>query len=335
MEVRTTHRSIPVTESSQPSAARFASREAAERADFDEQDQYRAALVASEMATNLVKHAVGGEMLIRASRGEVELLSIDRGPGLPDVARSLVDGTSTAGTAGNGLGGIRRLADDFDMYSQVGRGTTVLARMRAKRGAALRPVFDVAGVSVPKSGETMCGDAWQVYHHADGAVVMIADGLGHGLKAAEAASMALSMVDPSRTLALPKVLQVMHGGMRHTRGAAVAIAELFPRLGVMKFAGVGNIAGIVTRVGTVRRTVSMNGTMGHEARRFTEFSYPWEADSTLVLYSDGLGSHWSLDDYPRLRHHSPAVVAATLYRDHSRGRDDVTVVVGRETRTLE
>jgi len=76
--------------------------------------------------------------------------------------------------------------------------------------------------------------------------------------------------------------------------------------------------------------VSLNGTLGHEARAFREYSYSWEHDAVFVMYSDGLGSHWSLDDYPGLWLRHPALIAAVLYRDFSRQRDDVTVVVGRE-----
>jgi hypothetical protein len=52
----------------------------------------------------------------------------------------------------------------------------------------------------------------------------------------------------------------------------------------------------------------------------------------LVMHSDGLASHWALEHYRGLRLRHPAIVAAVLYRDHRRHRDDVTVVVSRETR---
>src|SRR4051812_19083356 len=113
MEVRF-HHAVPVTESSQVSAARFEARELADRAGFDETDVHRVGLVATELATNLVKHATDGVLLIRITAsspdGEIELLSIDRGPGIYDVGRCLSDGHSTAGSPGTGLGAIRRLA---------------------------------------------------------------------------------------------------------------------------------------------------------------------------------------------------------------------------------
>ena len=335
MEVTPPHRRVPVTEPSQPSAARFAAQEAAEAVGFDQEDVYRAGLVATEVATNLVKHAAGGEILVRPLRGaladEIEILGVDRGRGMPDVARSLADGHSTAGTAGNGLGAVTRMSDEFDIYSQPDRGTVVLTRLRRNRAAVKashRLTF--AGISIPKTGETVCGDSWQVYYHADGAFALVVDGLGHGLQAGEASVAAIGAVDTRKQADVARFLEDMHFGVRHTRGAAAAIAEILPARGTMKFAGVGNISGAIWRPGTIRHAVSLNGTLGHQARGFREYSYPWERDSVFVMHSDGLGSRWSLDDYPGLRLRHPGVIAAVLYRDFNRERDDITVVVGRE-----
>jgi anti-sigma regulatory factor (Ser/Thr protein kinase) len=335
MEVSPTHRQIEVVESSQPSAARFAAHEMAGRAGFANEDIHRAGLIATELATNLVKHATGGEMLVRdVSRGpdpEIELIAIDRGPGIADIGRSLADGHSTSGTPGNGLGAVQRLADAFDIHSQLGVGTVVLARLRTRRSAGpAKPRLEVAGISVPKRGETLCGDAWQVHHYPDGALAVVADGLGHGLHASEASSAAVAVVDPRNGRELSGMLQDMHSGLRHTRGAAAAIADIRPGSALMKYAGVGNISGTICDVASTRHTVSHNGTLGHVAPQFREYSYPWTAGATLVMHSDGLVSHWTLDRYRGLSLRHPAVVAAVLYRDFSRQRDDVTVLVGRE-----
>jgi anti-sigma regulatory factor (Ser/Thr protein kinase) len=335
MEVGPTHRTVAVTEPSQPSAARYAARDAADRAGFGDEDAYRSGLVATELATNLVKHATGGELLIcrlcGSPNGEVEIIAVDRGPGMANVTRSLSDGHSTAGTAGNGLGAVQRLSDDFDIHSQPGRGTVVLSRLRAGRGEPRRaPVLDLAAISVAKNGETVCGDAWQVYHHAQGGLAFVADGLGHGLLAAEASVAAIAAIDPRKEIKLAESLQTMHAGLRHTRGAAAAIAEINPQLHVMKFAGIGNVAATISTVGAARHAVALNGTLGHEVRQFREYSYPWEPAAILVMHSDGLASHWSLDDYVGLRQRHPSTIAAVLYRDFSRHRDDVTILIGRE-----
>jgi hypothetical protein len=118
--------------------------------------------------------------------------------------------------------------------------------------------------------------------------------------------------------------------MRHTRGAAVAIAEVRPAEGELTFTGVGNIGGTLLDPEATRGLVSHAGIVGHECRKIQTFSYPWSKGSVLVLYSDGLQTRWTLDRYPALRLRDPALLAAVLYRDFARGRDDVTVVAARE-----
>jgi hypothetical protein len=86
---------------------------------------------------------------------------------------------------------------------------------------------------------------------------------------------------------------------------------------------------VVVSAAGARHLVSHNGTAGHELRRLQEFTVPWFADAMLLLHSDGIATHWRLDDYPGLATHSPALVAGVLYRDFNRGRDDATVAVVR------
>ncbi len=333
--MRRAHQAVAVSEPSQPSAARASARELADRLGFDEADGHRVGLVATELATNLVKHSSGGEILLRtvsaAEPAEIELIAIDRGPGIPDVGRSLSDGHSTAGSPGNGLGAIQRLSDDFDIYSTVGRGTVVLARLRMNRARRVaRQAFEIGVVSVAKPGEDVCGDSWHVQQRPDEAAIVVADGLGHGLGAADAAEAAISTSSSRVFAGSTALLEAVHDGIRHTRGAAVAVALIQRAPPLLKFAGVGNISASMHGSGATRRAVSQDGTLGHQVRHFREYAYPWDADTLLVMHSDGLTSHWSLDAYPGLRMRRPALVAAVLYRDFSRQRDDVTVVVARE-----
>ena len=122
----------------------------------------------------------------------------------------------------------------------------------------------------------------------------------------------------------------MHEAARHTRGAAATVSLLDLRNGVLNVAGVGNVSTAVVGHGTIRQAVSLGGILGHEVHQFRQYQYPWTPGNLLVMHSDGLQSHWSLDAYPGLRQHSPVTIAAVLYRDFSRGKDDVTVVVGKE-----
>jgi anti-sigma regulatory factor (Ser/Thr protein kinase) len=328
-----THELVPVTEASQVSAARYAAQGMATTCGFSQDDVHRIGLVTTELASNLVKHTgVGGAILLCPVCGDgggvIDITSIDRGPGMADPGRAMTDGYSTAGSLGGGLGAVRRLSDETDFYTAPGKGTAIFVRIGRMAKALIPAAFLTAGVQVAARGERVSGDAWQVWADGSALTLAIADGLGHGPDAARAATVFLDVLEHGRARAGADAMQDAHLALRPTRGAAAAIAAFDAERAVIRFIGVGNIAMVVSEPGAARHAVSLGGTLGHEARSFREYTYPWQGrDSVAVMHSDGLASHWSLDTYPGLRARTPAVIAAVLYRDHTRGRDDTTVVV--------
>lgn len=332
MEVSTT--ALAVTESSQAGHARRTAAALASKLGFNEEAQGKVALVASEAAKNLVAHAREGQLLLRAlhagSHVGVELLALDKGPGMADVDRCMRDGYTTAGTGGSGLGAIRRMSTVFDIYSQPGAGTALLAQLWLSKPP--RAEVEVGAVCVPIRGEEVCGDAWSLDLKDGRSVLLVADGLGHGPEAARASRAAVVSFLEQGTSDVTVLLKGAHGELRSTRGAAVALASLRPGDPRLDFSGVGNIAAsVLSPQGGMQRMVSMNGTVGHQMHRVQSFSYTWSPDSVLVMCSDGLLTQWRVDGSPGLLHRHPSLVAGVLYRDFSRGRDDVTVLVARES----
>jgi anti-sigma regulatory factor (Ser/Thr protein kinase) len=292
-----------------------------------------AALIATEAATNIVKHAGRGEVLLRELEGTdgVEILAVDRGPGMGNIDACLRDGYSTAGSSGTGLGAIQRLASVMDIYSRPGGGTVLLAQINKTSGTWPRRPFDIGAVSVPKAGEEVCGDGWAILEQRDRLTLMVVDGLGHGPVAAQAAREAERVFRTSPPAAPAEIITRLHGALRTTRGAAAAVAAVDGGAGEVQFVGVGNIAGMVRSNGDRRQTVSHNGTVGGEMRKVQEFTYPWSTGALLLMHSDGINTSWQLENYPGLANAHPSVIAAVLYRDANRGRDDATVVVVRQT----
>ncbi len=319
-----------------PSAVAAARRQAAALARPAGLSAHRAAqlaLVVTELATNLLAHGTGGQLVVaarEAPRRGLRVLALDRGPGIGDIRRARRDGYSTAGTPGIGLGAIGRAADLLDLYSADGRGTVVLAELDADEGGpdeAPRP--EVAALALPKPGETVCGDAWAVRPAAGGAQVLLADGLGHGLGADAAAQAAVRSFLDSPPASPAATLHQLHDALRGTRGAAAAVAELDAGERVVRYAGVGNVT--LTLLDERQQTaVNHNGTIGHVLRTAQEFTYPWAPGVPVVMHSDGLSGRWRHADYPGLAARPPGLVAGVLLRDHDRGRDDVTVLVARE-----
>lgn len=330
-------RAVKIGDPSGASEARRAAADLARREGFDEQDLGRIALVVTELSTNLVKHAGTGSVILSAGLRPAgrffQAVTVDSGPGF-DLSQGLRDGHSTSGSPGTGLGAIRRLSDSFDGYSLRGRGSVLFGEIRDRH--AVRPeqraTLLLAAVSIAKQGEDECGDAWAAAALGDVGLVLVADGIGHGPEAAAAARQAVRTFEACLEPAPGAIVARLHDALRPTRGATVAVAAVDIAGGTVRYAGVGNVGGSIVAPGATRHMVSHNGTAGREARRIQEFSYPWPEDGLLVMASDGLSYRWDFEAYPGLACHHPAVVAGVLYRDFARGRDDATVVVGRQPR---
>jgi anti-sigma regulatory factor (Ser/Thr protein kinase) len=318
-----------VADQSHVAAARRSAGAMAAAAGFDATDAGRVAIVATELTTNLLRHGKGGELLVgRPGPGGngLELLALDRGPGMASVAACLRDGFSTAGTPGNGLGAVQRLSQHMSVYSRTGQGTAVLVRL-TRRGDAPPETPKFAVLSVAKPGESVCGDAAAVVVERNQVAVLVADGLGHGPMAAAASQEAVRLFRKLPPTLPEEALQRLHAGLRATRGAAIAAALIEPAARRLHYGGIGNIAGFVLDSSGLRRLVSLPGTAGHTARRVQAFASSLAESPTLVMYSDGLATSWGPESHPGLFQHDPALVAGVLYRDHARGRDDATVLV--------
>ena len=324
---------LTVRDQSQVSETRRRASELAERQGFGDVDGGRVALVATELATNILKHGNGGEILVgtfgEGTDSGIELIALDQGGGISNMAASISDGHSTAGTAGKGLGAVMRQSHFVDIASWPGSGTAVLARL--KRGQPLQGAPDTSrfgAVSVPKPGEDVCGDSWSIAIGPEETTLLVADGLGHGPEAAEAAVEAVRLFHRFNGHRAPVLLDYIHGGLRATRGAAVSVARFQPASGKLIYSGVGNVAGVIAANGELRRMVSMPGTAGHNARKMQAFEYPFTL-GLVILHSDGIVSSWTLDRYPNLAARHPTLIAAVLYRDLARHRDDATVLVAK------
>jgi hypothetical protein len=181
-------------------------------------------------------------------------------------------------------------------------------------------------VSVPRPGEQANGDAWHAEAREGGFRIVVADGLGHGPLAREAALVALAAAEGySPALALERA----HEAARGTRGVALGVADVDVGARLVRWAAIGNVAAVLANGGPPRSLVAMNGIVGQGRVRVREFQYPFTPGTALVIASDGLTTRWSLDPYPGLLARHPTLVAAVLYRDHARGNDDTTVVVAR------
>lgn len=299
----------------------------AEALEMNDVQKTELSIVVNELGNNIWKYASGGHLILRRvcelGATGVEVLAVDAGPGM-NLSQTMIDGFSSGSTPGTGLGAVRRIASVFDVHSVLSHGTVVLAQVLKQAGLAK---YQVGAVCIPYPGETFCGDGWSTESHGDGIRAMVVDGLGHGPLAHAAAVEAIAVGREDKDSPLERVLPSVHSRLKGTRGAAVFFADFSPSKIV--FSGVGNIKGFLTLTGRLKHLLSQNGTAGLQMRLVPPITEHWDGAGSLILHSDGLNSRFDLQKYPGLLTRHPSIIAATLWRDSSRGTDDATVLVIR------
>lgn len=320
----------PIRDQTQVGSARRKARQLAEALPLDEGLVSNVGIIATELASNMLSHAGGGDLFIQqvtdGTFHGLELLAVDAGPGMIDTVRALEDGHSTRGTPGTGLGAVRRLSKVFDLHSEPGKGTVVLSRIGS--GVLSRSAVSLGASATNAPGELVSGDQWSVIRRDDVISLMMVDGLGHGILANEAARAAVRVFAAHGPDEPGGFLAKAHDALRSSRGAALAVARCDLARNTLTYAGVGNVAGVIVRMdGRQHGLVSHNGTVGSATITIREFQYEWRAGEKLVMHTDGLRTRWTLGDRQGLVTRHPAIIAAVLHRDFLRGRDDTTVVV--------
>lgn len=319
--------SIGVTDSSSVGEVRRSAGVVSAKLGLDETRAGELSILATEVARNVLIHGGGGQVIVsglRKSRGPLaRLVALDQGAGIENVARAMSDGYSTAGTMGAGLGAMQRLATRLEIFTGKS-GTAVLLELG--EDASVNGL-QLAGMALPYPGERFCGDGWWCEQTPERTLAILADGLGHGIGAAEAAQEAIATLRRRSSETPGEILNYVHDALKKTRGAVAGVVEIAPQRGTLTYAGIGNISAVLLKGESSRSLVSYNGTLGMNMRHFQEIHESWTSDSILVMHSDGLQTKWDLGAYPGLMARHPALICGVLVRDFRRHRDDAGVVV--------
>ncbi|MDQ2187219.1 ATP-binding protein [Alcaligenaceae bacterium A4P071] len=329
-----THTAFPIEDESRIGEARRFAARAVESWQWSADDAGRLALVITELGTNLLRHAVNGRLFIaaRADVAEVEILSIDEGPGMDDLPTCMTDGHSSGSTAGIGMGAVKRLSNEFDIHTATPAGTVIVARVRAGRETGLSataPVMRLGAVCLPAPGEIECGDAWAAGWDDARIALTIVDGLGHGPEAAKASSAAVDIFAAAPGASIQDIVQRTHIGLQATRGAALCVAAVDIAARKLTYVGAGNIVGRVVSGVFDKSLVTQHGTAGAQIRKPESADVDIPEHALVIFHSDGLAARWKPETIQPLLRRDPSIIAAVLLRDHSRLRDDATVVVLR------
>jgi anti-sigma regulatory factor (Ser/Thr protein kinase) len=332
---------IPISNIGDLSAAQLAARSMSTAIGFDDLAVAEIALAVRELASNLVKHAKEGVLILRriekAGKAGIQIDSEDQGPGIPNIEHAISDHFSRTGTLGCGLGAVNRLMDEFDVSSRLGGGTSIVCKrwLPPDTPTALTCplVFGVATRPCPLM--PVNGDAFVIKHWGESALVGVIDGVGHGQLAYAAAQAARQYVEHHYDRELADIFLGVARTCRSTRGVVMALARFDWGQGQLTFASVGNIEARVFGSKEPMNFVVPRGILGMTARRPTVTQHRWPLSNVMVLYSDGLTTGWRWSDLPDIAQASVTLAAQELLRAFARETDDATVVVVKSAVTQE
>lgn len=294
-------------------------------------------IIVAELTSNLIKYGNGGDLLYRAHydgvQNEIEIYCLDKGVGIENVAKIMNDGYSTSNTLGHGLGAIKRLSNDFQIYSMRGWGTVQYVKICDKVDHVIPPLktgINFSALSVNYPGERVCGDGYLVKTTRKGFQIFVGDGLGHGAHAHDAVQLAIKAFKQSSESDPANILREIHEQVKKSRGLVATIACADYNAESWSISGVGNIN---TRIynGLDNKTYTpYNGIIGHNIpRTINNTIVPYQKHQIIIMHSDGLRTRWNLNDLTSVIKQGPGLIASALYKDNLRGTDDATILVGK------
>jgi phosphoserine phosphatase RsbX len=191
--------------------------------------------------------------------------------------------------------------------------------------------YGVAKFVLPGQGES--GDQHLVRCGGNGILVAAIDGIGHGEEAANAANAAVSILKAGADEPVISLVQRCHEGLRVTRGVVLSLATIDPEHGMMTWLGVGNVQGILMRVGSKKGAgqealLLRAGVVGSQLPALQAAVIPVAKGDTLVFVTDGIGGEFA-EGLSALE--SPQRMADRILKQHCRGKDDALALVVRLT----
>lgn len=325
------HELHDIAESSDVAATRRAAATIATNLGGSQVEVEQVRLIVTELGTNILQHgASDGYLLIRAvdddqTRG-VEVIAVNSHEPLENRRVISLSGL------GLGLDVVQRHTSFFDAYMPKDKRTIVLARVLFSLDNSAARKIDCGGISTSILPGLPNGDDWAFLQDDDKCTIFVFDGLGHGPGAAVAADAADASFRNRYHGNAEVWIRELHSSLQGTRGGVGAVAEIDLSSRRISFYGVGNISGRVMSEERMTGVMLPGGVIGTEhplpTLRPVEFAFP--PGAVLLMWSDGIGSRVSLDEYSQLIGHDSAVVAAALHRDFSKKNDDSTIIVAQD-----
>lgn len=177
--------------------------------------------------------------------------------------------------------------------------------------------------SKPKKNEEYNGDSYFVGEENGFFIGAIADGLGHGIYANDASSLAVDYITNNLVVPLEELIFGCHQALRGSRGVALSIAKIIFAEGGFEFAGVGNVDCKVHSKESYH-PITVPGIVGYNLRKVKTFKYQIQEGDLICLYSDGISSKFDLKKFLEL---DAQAMADSISNFFARELDDSTVMI--------
>lgn len=183
----------------------------------------------------------------------------------------------------------------------------------------------VSIITKPLATETVCGDQGRCWRDGERSIICLADGLGHGCAAADAATAALDHVQALTGASMERMFEDCNRAIRSTRGVAMAMAIIEDHSDVLTFAAIGNIRAVLIH------DVSLSlpgdyGIVGAGYQRLIPFKSRWRHGDILAMWSDGLPSAIPFSAMPPALLSKPDALAEWMMETHATHTDDAGVI---------
>lgn len=296
------------------------------------------ALAVKELASNLIRHAPGGRLILKPvksdGRAGLEIETVDNGPGIENVNQALTDGFSTGGGLGYGLGTVNRLMDELEIISDTKTppGTRIICRRwrRGDNAYTSKCPIDFGIATRPFPGMTVNGDAFVCVKWNENVLAGVIDGLGHGQFAHQAAETARGYVENHYDQPLETIFNGVGRACQGTRGVVMALALFEWSQQLLTFASIGNIEARLLKKEEGMGFIVRRGILGVNAPKPVVTRHRWNISNIMVLHSDGVKSHWNWNELSDVLSSPASIVAGHFINRLARESDDATVIVVKE-----
>lgn len=320
-----------IVDAASVSNAREDVRRFAEARGFEKVPTEELALIVSELATNQLRHGRLGRIamreLVRDDTPGVEVLAFDRGDGISDPAAALAGVPRRDGSLGVGVSSVVRLSDEVDFDIRRSEGTCVSARKFRRHVGRRR---EVAVLGRPIDGERQSGDDAWFGRRGSRLVFALADGLGHGIDAREAAARAIDAIT-ANDAPPTELCALASSAVRGTRGTVLTVVEIDEKTRTLRMSGGGNVMTHVVGPRGTRVLSTPSGVLGNPATQptFTHEELALDAHDAVVLFSDGISARARLDVHAPALHGHALAVADHVVSTFGRLNDDALVLVAK------